>query len=106
MQNTCMDRGASPEAIQHHYDVGNDFYQLWLDPTLTYSCALWEPNDHDAMLEIAQQRKIQHHTRWAHVPAGGRLLDIGCGWGAVLKHAIEEKGVGQAVGLTLSQQQA
>lgn len=106
MQKACIDRGASTAAIQHHYDVGNDFYQLWLDPTLTYSCALWDENDGDEMLELAQRRKIEHHVRSAHVPAGGRVLDVGCGWGAVLKHLIEETGVRQAVGLTLSLQQA
>jgi cyclopropane-fatty-acyl-phospholipid synthase len=106
MQPAGSERGASPEAIQHHYDVGNDFYRLWLDPTLTYSCALWDEDDSDDMLERAQRRKIEHHARRARVPAGGRILDVGCGWGAVLRHMVEEKGVREAVGLTLSQQQA
>lgn len=99
-------RGASPEAIRHHYDVGNDFYRLWLDPTLTYSCALWSENDHDDMLEIAQRRKIEHHAQWARAHDAERVLDIGCGWGAVLKHLVEEHGVRHAVGLTLSREQA
>ncbi|MFL5242888.1 MAG: class I SAM-dependent methyltransferase [Gemmataceae bacterium] len=106
MQQTCIDRGASPEAIQHHYDVGNDFYRLWLDPTMCYSCALWDEHDTDDLLERAQRRKIEHHVRRAHVGPGGRVLDVGCGWGAVLKHVVEDLGVRQAVGLTLSQAQA
>jgi cyclopropane-fatty-acyl-phospholipid synthase len=106
MAQTCAVRGASPEAIRHHYDVGNDFYRLWLDPTLTYSCALWSEDDHDDMLEIAQRRKIEHHAQWAHARGAERVLDIGCGWGAVLKYLAEEQGVRHAVGLTLSREQA
>jgi cyclopropane-fatty-acyl-phospholipid synthase len=106
MQQAGIERGASPEAIQHHYDVGNDFYRLWLDPTLTYSCALWEEGDSDDMLKRAQRRKIEYHAGRVRVPAGGRLLDVGCGWGAVLRYMVEEKGVREAVGLTLNQQQA
>jgi cyclopropane-fatty-acyl-phospholipid synthase len=105
MEASCT-QGASPEAIQHHYDVGNDFYRLWLDPTLTYSCALWNDDDGDDMLEIAQRRKIEHHSQWAHAKGAERVLDIGCGWGAVLKHLVEEQSVRHAVGLTLSRQQA
>ena len=74
--------GASPEAIQAHYDVGNGFYRLWLDPSLTYSCALWEGEDDT--LEAAQVRKLA----WIAEPAVRRgaksVLDIGCGWGAML----------------------
>jgi len=106
MEETCAARGASAEAIRHHYDVGNDFYRLWLDPTLTYSCALWTEDDRDDMLEIAQRRKIEHHAQWACARGAERVLDIGCGWGAVLKHLVEEQGVRHAVGLTLSRQQA
>jgi cyclopropane-fatty-acyl-phospholipid synthase len=106
MEETRAARGASAEAIRHHYDVGNDFYRLWLDPTLTYSCALWSEDDRDDMLEIAQRRKIEHHARWARTRDAERVLDIGCGWGAVLKHLVEEQGVRRAVGLTLSWEQA
>ncbi len=106
MEETLLARGASPEAIQHHYDVGNDFYRLWLDSTMTYSCALWSEDDRDDMLEIAQRRKIAHHTQWACACDAERVLDIGCGWGAVLKHLVQEHRVHHAVGLTLSQEQA
>jgi cyclopropane-fatty-acyl-phospholipid synthase len=106
MQQAGIERGASPEAVQHHYDVGNDFYRLWLDPTLTYSCALWDEGDSDDMLDRAQRRKIEYHARRVRVPAGGRILDVGCGWGAVLRYMVEERGIREAVGLTLSQQQA
>ena len=58
-------RGASGPAIRHHYDVGNGFYQLWLDPTLTYSCALWAEADRDDSLEIAQTRKLDYHVEQA-----------------------------------------
>src|SRR6516162_3616701 len=106
MEETRAARGASAEAIRHHYDVGNDFYRLWLDPTLTYSCALWSEDDRDDMLEIAQRRKIKHHAQSARARGAERVLDIGCGWGAVLKHLVEEQGVRRAVGLTLSREQA
>lgn len=106
MAQTGVVRGASEEAIQHHYDVGNDFYRLWLDPTMTYSCALWSEDDDDDMLEIAQRRKIEHHAQWAHARGAEHVLDIGCGWGAVLKHLVQDQGVRHAVGLTLSKEQA
>src|SRR5258705_13615220 len=100
---TGNDRGASAEAIQHHYDVGNDFYTLWLDETKTYSSALWE----DARtLEEAQLRKIDYHIRQARVEGAHRVLDIGCGWGSTLKRLVEHAGVEQAVGITLSNAQA
>ncbi len=99
-------RGASPEAIQAHYDVGNEFYRLWLDPTLTYSCAIWEEGEADDQLEQAQKRKIAYHAAQARTRGAARVLDVGCGWGAVLRHLVEEEGVGHATGLTLSPQQA
>ena len=95
--------GASAEAIQHHYDVGNEFYRLWLDSTLTYSCALWEEND---TLESAQIRKIDFHVKQARASGAERVLDVGCGWGATLKRLVEKHEVKQACGLTLSQTQA
>jgi cyclopropane-fatty-acyl-phospholipid synthase len=96
-------RGASAEAIQYHYDVGTDFYRLWLDAGMSYSCALWDVGGDS--LENAQLRKLDYLLR-ACVPNGGKLLDIGCGWGAAMNHATEHHGVHDAVGLTLSQAQA
>lgn len=95
--------GASAEAIQHHYDVNNDFYRIWLDSTNTYSSALWEENDD---LELAQLRKIDFHIERARAKGTKRVLDVGCGWGSTLKRLVEMHGVEQAVGLTLSKAQA
>jgi cyclopropane-fatty-acyl-phospholipid synthase len=94
--------GASAEAIQHHYDLGNEFYGLWLDPTLSYSCAMWQPGD---TLETAQLRKIDYHIEQSGARGAARVLDVGCGWGGVLRRAAES-GAGRAVGLTLSRAQA
>jgi cyclopropane-fatty-acyl-phospholipid synthase len=99
---------ASKQAIALHYDTSNDFFQLWLDPaTLAYSCALYgdgaqpEPED----LETAQLRKIDFYLRGAGAVGARRILDIGCGWGGVLRRALE-LGASEAVGLTLSEMQA
>jgi cyclopropane-fatty-acyl-phospholipid synthase len=97
--------GSSAEAVQAHYDVGNDFYRLWLDPTLSYSCALWLDDPADT-LEAAQRRKIRYHVRQARATGAARVLDIGCGWGALLRHLVEAEGVAHATGLTLSRRQA
>lgn len=95
--------GASAQAIQAHYDVSNDFYALWLDPTMAYSCALWEAGD---TLEQAQLRKLDFHLECAHATNKKNLLDVGCGWGALLERAVTNYNVENAVGLTLSQAQA
>ncbi|MFI8825144.1 class I SAM-dependent methyltransferase [Streptomyces sp. NPDC053431] len=111
--NTQTDRrrraGATATDIEAHYDVGGDFYALWLDPGLTYSCALWDgivgsPARTD-LLAAAQHAKLRYHLDQAGITAGGRLLDIGCGWGSLLRTAAEETGVRHAVGLTLSADQ-
>jgi cyclopropane-fatty-acyl-phospholipid synthase len=102
-QERSQNPGASLEAIQYHYDVGNSFYRLWLDGSLTYSSALWEDND---TLEMAQLRKIDYHINQARAHEAKRVLDIGCGWGSVLKRLVAAYGVGQAAGLTLSEAQA
>lgn len=94
--------GASPEAIQAHYDVGNRFYRLWLDPTLTYSCALW--GGEDDTLEAAQRRKLDYIAGPALARGAQHVLDVGCGWGSLLRR-LSAGGVGDLVGLTLSQQQ-
>jgi cyclopropane-fatty-acyl-phospholipid synthase len=95
--------GASAEAIRHHYDVGNDFYRLWLDPTLTYSCALWESESET--LEKAQVHKLDYLATQAHVHGAQRVLDVGCGWGSLLKRLVEHHDVREVVGLTLSDAQ-
>ncbi|BAC89877.1 SAM-dependent methyltransferase [Gloeobacter violaceus] len=99
-------RGGSPEAIRHHYDLSNAFYSLWLDESMTYSCALWEAEAPEAPLAVAQQRKLDFHLRAARATGAARALDIGCGWGALLRRMREDFGVAQAVGLTLSEAQA
>jgi cyclopropane-fatty-acyl-phospholipid synthase len=96
--------GASPAAIRHHYDVGNEFWRIWLDPTMTYSCAMWEePNDD---LERAQRRKLDFHVAQARAAGAARVLDVGCGWGSMLTHLVGSYDVEHAVGLTLSDAQA
>jgi cyclopropane-fatty-acyl-phospholipid synthase len=89
-------------AIGFHYDVSNDFYALWLDEQMVYSCAYFEtPND---PLAQAQTAKLDHICRKLRLQPGERFLDIGCGWGALIIHAAKHYGV-HAHGITLSQQQ-
>jgi cyclopropane-fatty-acyl-phospholipid synthase len=96
--------GAGSDAIRHHYDVGNEFWQIWLDPTMSYSCAMWEKPDED--LEQAQRRKLDFHVAEARAAGAARVLDVGCGWGAMLMHLVGHYDVQHAVGLTLSDAQA
>lgn len=95
--------GASPEAIRSHYDIGNDFFRLVLDPEMIYSCALFEGDDD---LATAQRRKLDHHIAAAGAANATRVLDIGCGWGAMLRRLVDHAGVQNAIGLTLSPSQA
>ncbi|WP_326598975.1 cyclopropane-fatty-acyl-phospholipid synthase family protein [Streptomyces sp. NBC_01803] len=96
-------QGATAESIRHHYDVSNDFYALWLDASLTYTCALWGEGD---TLEDAQRRKLDYLIEGARATGARRVLDVGCGWGSLLNRLVGEHAVGQAVGLTLSDSQA
>lgn len=96
--------GASAAAIRHHYDAGNRFFALWLDPTMTYSCALWQ--DGDDSHQTAQERKLDYLAGGAGIGAAARVLDVGCGWGSMLRRLVERHGVKRAVGLTLSDAQA
>jgi len=98
-------QGASTGAIQHHYDISNEFYQLWLDPTLTYSCALWDENESNDCLETAQLRKLDYYIEQARAKGVERVLEIGSGWGAMAKRLVEVHNVKQVTTLTLSQAQ-
>jgi cyclopropane-fatty-acyl-phospholipid synthase len=92
----------SRQNVQHHYDLGNEFYRLWLDETMTYSCAYWPPEC--LTLEDAQRAKYDHICRKLLLQPGDRLVDLGCGWGGMLAYAAEAYGV-EGVGYTLSSEQ-
>jgi cyclopropane-fatty-acyl-phospholipid synthase len=91
------------EVIHHHYDVSNTFYEHVLGPSMTYTCALYPTAD--ATLEEAQTAKYDLVARKLDLKPGQRLLDLGCGWGGMVRHAAREYGV-QAIGVTLSREQA
>jgi cyclopropane-fatty-acyl-phospholipid synthase len=91
------------EAVRHHYELSNRFYESMLGPTMAYSCAYFEsPAD---TLEAAQERKLETICRKLTLAPGERLLDVGCGWGSLLLHAAQNYGV-EGVGVTLSDAQA
>lgn len=96
-------RERDAEAIRHHYDLPAEFYSLWLDPSLTYSCAYFTTPHED--LATAQFAKNDLVCRKLRLMKGETLLDIGCGWGALVLHAAEHYGV-HATGITLSPRQA
>ena len=89
-------------AISHHYDVGNDFYRLFLGNTMAYSCAYWRTED--SGLDSAQRDKFALICAKLDLREGQRLLDIGCGWGGLLIHAAQHHGI-HGVGITLSREQ-
>ena len=91
------------EAIAYHYNLGNEFYQLFLDRRMVYSCGYFPTGRED--LDAAQEAKLEHICRKLRLRPGEQLLDIGCGWGGLIMYAAERFGV-QAVGITLSQPQA
>ena len=90
------------QAIAFHYDVSDDFYRLWLDEQMVYSCAYFE--DANDGLDQAQRNKLDHLCRKLRLKPGERLLDIGCGWGALIRWAAVHYGV-SAHGITLSRNQ-
>ncbi|MFE9848942.1 class I SAM-dependent methyltransferase [Streptomyces sp. NPDC005576] len=95
-------RRRDKEAISHHYDVGNDFYEMVLGPSMVYSCAYWEDG---GTLEDAQRDKLDLVSRKLALKEGDRLLDVGCGWGSMAIHAAREYGA-VVTGVTLSIEQA
>jgi len=95
-------RPADRRSIQHHYDVGNDFYSLWLDKNRVYSCGYFAKDDDS--LDVAQDRKLDHICRKLNLKTGEKFLDIGCGWGGLIIWAAKNYGV-HATGITLSDEQ-
>ena len=95
--------GRDRRAVQYHYDVGNDFFALFLDRSMTYSCAYWGGGAQT--LEEAQEAKVELVCKKLALREGERVLDVGCGWGSFVIHAASRHGV-RAVGITLAERQA
>ncbi|TPL53324.1 class I SAM-dependent methyltransferase [Mesorhizobium sp. B2-4-4] len=94
--------GSNKQAIQHHYDISNAFYRLFLDERMVYSCGYFKDFAND--IDQAQADKLEHICRKLRLKPGDRLLDIGCGWGAMLIHAVKHHGVvGHGVSLSEAQ---
>lgn len=96
--------GASKAAISQHYDLSNDFYELWLDEHMLYTGAYYPTPE--LTLEQAQIEKLDLHIKQAALGPNDRLLDIGCGWGGLMKRAADTVDLDSAMGLTLSDEQA
>src|SRR5260221_5095079 len=95
-------RKGDRDAIQYHYDVSNDFYSLWLDRNMVYSCAYFRAESDS--LDLAQEQKLDHILDKLMVEPGERFLDIGCGWGALILRAAKKVGA-RATGVTVSPNQ-
>ena len=102
MLRNLHSKKSDAEVIRYHYDVSNDFYGLWLDRRMVYSCAYFRTGEET--IDEAQEAKLDHICRKLRLKPGDRFLDIGCGWGALVMHAAERYGV-QALGVTLSENQ-
>ena len=100
--HTSLNEKKQKEQVASHYDLGNDFYHLWLDETMSYSCGYFQKED--TSLFEAQVGKVDHILKKLQLKTGMTLLDIGCGWGFLMKRAVVHYGV-KAVGITLSQEQ-
>ncbi len=96
-------RRGDAQAIEFHYGVSNEFYALWLDPMMLYTCAYFRTGNES--IELAQLDKLEHICRKLRLKRGERLLDIGCGWGGLVRYAAKNYGV-EALGITLSESQA
>lgn len=102
VRGTMHSKENDAQAISYHYDVSNDFYRLWLDENMVYSCAYFENGDEP--LDAAQLKKIDHVLQKLQLKPGTTLLDIGCGWGALVLRAAQKYGA-RCVGITLSKNQ-
>ena len=96
------DKATDAESISYHYDLSNDFYQLWLDRDMAYSCGYFETGEES--LDEAQQAKFRLLCRKLRLKPGEYLLDVGCGWGGLARFAAREYGV-KVFGITLSKEQ-
>src|SRR5215212_2331325 len=103
-RGTRHSRERDARAVRHHYEVSNDFFELFLGPTMTYSCGVWARSG-ARTLEEAQEAKLELVCAKLGLQAGERVLDVGCGWGAFALHAASRHGV-HVTGITLSPAQA
>lgn len=100
--HTSLGKEQQKKQVMSHYDIGNEFYRLWLDETMSYSCAYFQKQD-DTLFQ-AQVAKVDHILKKLNLKPGMRLLDIGCGWGFLMMRAARKFGV-HCTGITLSRQQ-
>ena len=96
--------GSSQTDVEVSYDVSNEFFRLWLDERMNYTCAVYESETQS--LEAAQLNKLKILSDYAKLTPEKSLLDIGCGWGACLEYAVTTRKAKRAVGVTLSRSQA
>lgn len=101
-ERVAHDKALDAAAISYHYDLSNEFYQLWLDHDMVYSCAYFKTGQES--LEQAQQDKFHHLCRKLRLRPGDYLLDVGCGWGGLARFAAREYGA-RVLGITLSREQ-
>lgn len=99
---TSTSKKNQKEEVCSHYNIGNDFYSLWLDPSLSYSCAYFEKGNES--LEEAQYKKVDHILKKLNIKKGMSLLDVGCGWGFLLIEAAKKYKI-HGTGITLSEEQ-
>lgn len=99
---TAQTKKNQEKEVTSHYDIGNDFYELWLDETMSYSCGYFK--EETDTLFMAQQNKVHHILEKLQLKEGMHLLDIGCGWGYLLSEAVKHYGV-KGTGITLSKEQ-
>lgn len=99
---TSKSKKNQEKEVSSHYDIGNEFYSLWLDETMSYSCGYFKKDTDD--LYTSQVNKVDHILQKLHLKEGMTLLDVGCGWGFLLKRAAKQYGI-KGLGITLSKEQ-